>query len=279
MLLKYFGDNIEEGKYELHSKFNNVVNLTNINDKLISLSNKIDYLAPNSIIFDFCNIQEIKQITIANKLITINETDIKIEKIKKYNSNYNYLKIPDNQLLDRIDILLNEKKTIFPEKSLIFLLNLYYEKYFISSFEKVFLKIIKEGFNKIIEKQYTEGIKIIKGTGQGLTPAGDDFIAGILFGLHFNEFQYNIDLQLFKDVIYNEAKTDNIFSKTFLEFAYNSLYFNRLKEFLDEFLSEEIKYDDLFNSLDNLFKIGETSGADLLTGFLTAIKYKIGYDN
>ena len=73
---------------------------------------------------------------------------------------------------------------------------------------------------------------MLKGTGIGLTPAGDDFIAGLLWGLHFNEYRTKKNLMLLKDAVYNAAKGSNPLTNSFLFNAKNEYYFYLLKNFL-----------------------------------------------
>jgi len=118
-----------------------------------------------------------------------------------------------------------------------------------------------------------KGVKTIKGTGYGLTPSGDDFIAGLLLGMHYNEFKYRKNLYKIKNDIYQAVAGQNLLTSSFLFQAKEANYFRILKNFL--FLLFDAEISTTKDKLIQLFSLGATSGADLLTGYIFSIKYKI----
>ncbi len=75
-------------------------------------------------------------------------------------------------------------KTISPPKSLAFLLDETRLADFRTKSERAFAAHITRSAHRVFHGCLLEGIRNLKGCGPGLTPSGDDFIAGLLIGLH-----------------------------------------------------------------------------------------------
>ena len=116
---------------------------------------------------------------------------------------------------------------------------------------------------------FRSSIKAFKSRGSGLTPSGDDFIAGVLFGLNFLEKTVNINFNKIKDNINETSKSNNIFSNNMLRLAFHAKYFKRLQNFLNAFFY--VPLYDIRPAFEQLIAVGDTSGADLLTGFFSII--------
>lgn len=111
-------------------------------------------------------------------------------------------------------------------------------------------------------------LKKFIGAGKGLTPGGDDFLVGFLSFLHFYKEQLTdkVDLGL------NE-KTES--ATTFVSFMALSAavkgHFNREILNFYKFLTET--EDELSLRLEDLLKIGSSSGRDIMTGILFAARF------
>jgi hypothetical protein len=115
-----------------------------------------------------------------------------------------------------------------------------------------------------------QGIRQLKGCGLGLTPAGDDFIAGFLIGLHLLQKLRGTDAQPTADAIFRAARGKNIFSNTFLDLARQGLLLGYLKDLLVALVSGSEA--SVRRSSRKLFTVGETSGADLATGLFMTLQ-------
>jgi len=262
------GDSLKEGKYKLHSRFTEVVNFV-YNDYLLVIAKSIKYLSPNTIIVENLNIKQIDEIILENNQIKILPQNISIKIQNTISSKLNFEHINKEKTNLILHELENKYISLFPAKSLAFLVDSKRKKYFQTAFEKAFYQQIAKGASQINNNQFLEGIKNIKGRGLGLTPSGDDFVAGVLFALHFKEHLQNIDLAKLRNNVLEIALGRNIFSNNFLIFAHQAKFFYRFKNFIEKAYSNPT---DLEQSLNQLFEIGSTSGADLLTGFILTIK-------
>jgi hypothetical protein len=161
-------------------------------------------------------------------------------------------------------------KVAAPPKSLAFLLDSKRRKSFRTGFDRAFTEQITRGVHQVFHGQLLEGIRQLKGCGLGLTPAGDDFIAGFLIGLHLLQKLRGQELQPMADAVFRAAKGGNIFSNAFLDLARRGLLFGRMKDLLVALrLSRQ---GSARNAAEALFAFGGTSGADLATGLLMTLR-------
>jgi len=116
------------------------------------------------------------------------------------------------------------------------------------------------------------GVKMIAGCGFGLTPSGDDFICGMLVGLHVADQVRGNDFSTTREAVYRAAETKNFLSRTFLSLAYEGSVDARLKALL-----RALAWGDpamTRQCAESAISVGETSGADTLTGlYMTLEKY------
>jgi len=108
----------------------------------------------------------------------------------------------------------------------------------------------------------------------GLTPSGDDFIAGLLIGLNLLQQLRGHDYQQIADEVFRTAKAGNIFSNSFLDLARRGLLFGRMKDLVLALMHETEEM--VRTSAGQLMAIGESSGADLGTGFLLTVRGDMG---
>jgi hypothetical protein len=161
-------------------------------------------------------------------------------------------------------------KEAAPPKSLAFLLDGKRRKSFRVGFERAFAEQITHGVHQVFHGRLLQGIRRLKGCGFGLTPAGDDFIAGFLIGLHFAQKLRGGKVQRTADVVLRAARGKNIFSNTFLDLARRGLLFGHMKHLLLALVSGN--KTSVRMATRKLFRIGETSGADLATGLFMTLQ-------
>ena len=155
-----------------------------------------------------------------------------------------------------------------PLKSLAFLLDTKRRKNFRAGFERAFAAQITRGVHQIFHGRLLQGIRQLKGCGPGLTPAGDDFIAGILIGLHLLRKLHGQDVQPTADAVFGAARGNNIFSNTLLDLARRCWLFGQMKDLLLALVSGS--KSSVRRAATKLLGLGATSGADMVTGlFMT----------
>ena len=136
--------------------------------------------------------------------------------------------------------------------------------------EEILVKI--NNIRKDIEagKTETENYEYFLGRGEGLTPAGDDFIIGIMAVMKFfkNQKAEKLKKALMQDIY---MKTTDI-SAEYLYYATFSYFSLNITEFCKKLLLNNINDEEekkaLYESYGNLVKNGHTSGVDTLMGIL-----------
>lgn len=254
------------GNFILHSTFNNVVNLVNETQHVLSFSDSPKFLNPNTILTNSESLPEIKKVRIFNNQLEIFGKIFQIDTLNTFNSFFDFSLITEIDLKSKIRRFENDFLHRFNPKSLRFLLDEKFEQNFQTSFDKAFVKYVKNAFNEIQNGDFYAGISKMKGAGFGLTPSGDDFIAGMLYAFNvlenFSTQKITIDIEKIRKT----AKGKNPISNSLIYYASKGAYYKRFKDFLEAFLYDEKNLEKAFK---NLIEIGETSSSDTLTGFLT----------
>jgi len=267
-----FGDRIPNGTYTIHSRFQRTINFHN-NALLISIVNEDIGCGPFNIIVKGLDLKKIHSLSIYNNILTINNIALFMQEALKYSSKLSLNGVIIATFEENLVFLETVLTELCAEKSLCFLLDEERERNFTSGFEKEFIKRMKSGVALILKgtmDSLFEGVSKIKGCGFGLTPSGDDFIAGLLSGLYLKQELFGTDLSEVRNRIYENALGDNLISNTFLFLAKEGLFVERFKNFTHSLLYDE--KEKIYTHIQKVLNIGETSGADMLVGFMFSFK-------
>jgi hypothetical protein len=167
-----------------------------------------------------------------------------------------------------------------------------------NSFQLEFRKRMNRAYSYLLSGNYQKGVCSFRGCGYGLTPSGDDFLIGFLLGLSFQQ-HYNSGVRTdkypaLKTNLCRLAKGKNLLVNTLLLQAAEGNYNAAWKSFLTDLLisshipvellsenSRELNRENpvsargnLPSSYKRLMTVGETSGADMMTGFLSSYEMK-----
>jgi len=265
------GDDLASGSFSLHSRFSQVVNFVNDQKELVYLTSNPEFMASNGIFFPYIPLEKISALTILEEVISLNGCVYQRKDLLVIDTHLSFPESSrtafENSLFSIPEVYLS----LFPEKSLVFLLNPGIEVQFTSDFDRQFRLNACESAHLIREGKILDGLLRIKGTGYGLSPSGDDFIAGFLLGLHVLGGFGGHDFLFLRDKIFDQTVGDNLLTVSFLKNAKKGSYFLPLKKVL--FLLVHDDKESLEIALKQLLAIGATSGADLLTGLIFSVKY------
>lgn len=182
----------------------------------------------------------------------------------------------DDSHPDNISVAITELRNLFIQKgmqsTLLILFDAGQHKEGMTAFEQTLATQFQQAFNLLQKSEYEQAVLGFKGRGYGLTPAGDDFNAGLLLGLKFREQTEKKELSKIRSVIYHNSLGQNLLVNTFLLQSYRGWYDEKWKYLL---LALNKQRDNIKAALDEILKQGETSGADALAGFLAAWEIKI----
>jgi hypothetical protein len=264
-LLSY-GDCLKTGTYNLHSAFSKAVNYT-LGNRLVSVVTPEAGNGPVNLVLNKIGCISCRTLKISRNFAEING------KLFRFNEGCRYVSEISRQACD-LDLLNKNMSTVSRivveeshAKSYSFLIDRHREKHFKSGYEKKLVERVSEGWRAISEQRYAEGARLIKGTGYGFTPGGDDFLAGLLTG--FNLLAGNRNISGIKKEIYHAGRTGNVVSDSFLRLAFGGHYYERTRKFLISVTGDdEIA---IRNTAHSLMSHGETSGADFATGVVCAL--------
>jgi len=267
-----YGDTIKKGIYHIHSRFRRTINLQNGNI-LLSIVNQDIGKGPFNIILHYLDFREIHSLIVLQNVIIINKIPFQLHEDLKYHSKITFQNAKVDKLYENLNFVESFLANQSPDKSLSFLFNEKRETYFATTFERAFLQRIKQGIEYMQKgtlENLKKGIAWIKGCGFGLTPSGDDFLAGLLSGLYVKHEIKGNDLSEVRKLIYTYAQGENLISNSFLTSAYKGLFNEGFKNFIMSLFQKN--HEQLISHVESFLDVGATSGADTLVGFMFAWK-------
>ncbi len=303
MMLVSIGDQVEAGTYCFHSWFARAVNFER-NGRLVSVVDEDIGPGPLSIVLRGRKLRTGQAVAhpleIGNHTVVFEGHRFSFERRHRYHSALeweagglkpiNCRSIPKpsprssarqkgrrenlNRFQQNLPVFEELLKSTAPPGSLAFLLDKRRLVNFRAGFERAFARQAMGGVRCIFHGSLLKGIGSLKGCGVGLTPSGDDFIAGLLIGLNLLQEMHGRDYQPIADAIFNAAQGNNIFSNTFLDLARQGRLFGRMKDLILSLRGGS--RNAVEKSAKKLFAIGESSGADLGTGFWMTVQDGVG---
>jgi hypothetical protein len=272
-LLSY-GNQLRSGKYKMHSKFSSAVNFVS-GETFVFVVNEYVGPGPLNIVVKGIVPQYVDSLEIEDSCFHLNGSEIGFDNEKRYDpfislNDFNYetfihnLSIVKNILIDKsspqsLSRVVNDYSPPALNED--------------SSFEKEYRRRIEAGVNQVLYGDVIAGVKMIRGLGPGLTPSGDDFNAGLLIALNLIQKICTDPTHQTKELIYQvhtAAKGNNPFTNSFLNCASRGLLFYKFRELIKSLLSSDI--NNVIQKTELVLSVGETSGADQLTGFLIGMK-------
>ena len=187
----------------------------------------------------------------------------------RYHSSIELRAADPDRFQHNLSILGEALKQAAPPKSLAFLLDSQRRKNLRAGFERAYAAQIERGVQQVFHGHLLEGVRRLKGCGVGLTPGGDDFIAGLLIGLHVQPKLRGQDFQPTIDAVFRAARGRNIFSNTFLDLARRGLASGPMRDLMLALMAgpgEAVR-----QAAARLCAVGATSGADLATGLFVTL--------
>jgi len=265
------GDDIDlhERRGVIHTAFRHVINCK-VNGSLVSIVTPAIGSGPNNIVVDSVdltlftgleqNICDLNSINFSNARVFDSRLVIDKYGTGEFLSNLN--------LLERI--VINEASPL----SCAFMLDDRRAGFFSTPFETGVRDHLRHSYAGFLNGSIEE-VSLLKGAGFGLTPQGDDLISGTLIAIYVYGLMRQLPTEGLRHEIYNRARTSNEISNSFLLYASLGRVYEKFKDLLDALAHDRARiHDAALRFLD----IGETSGADVSTGFIVSMKkfYKGG---
>jgi len=137
-----------------------------------------------------------------------------------------------------------------------------------SRFAQCLATRLRRGVRQLQRGEFAAGAGTLKGLGCGLTPSGDDFLAGFLLGCRVIEKLRGVDLAVQRHTILTHALGGNLLSNAFLHCASEGRPFACIRKLICALARP--KAAAVRACTERLLAVGATSGADTAMGFLAA---------
>ncbi len=266
------GDKLPTGRFWLHSRFREVVNFQNAGKEITFITSNPDHIAANGIYVKNAALSAFDSLHISEDSMVAGKEKIVRSSAAVYNSRLSYHETDAAVLKELIMEIPGKHAALFPPGSMLFVLLPGKAPDFTGGFDILFSNKAREAAECLILGKFAEGVGLLKSSGRGLSPAGDDFIAGLLLGVHFNASLSGKNLSGLVNSMYGEALGSNLLVNAFLFHAKEGNYFGLFKNFV--FSLPQTK--KTLNGLIKLLSVGATSGADLLSGYIFSVKHNLG---
>jgi len=277
------GDKVAEGRYSVHSHFTRAVNFVDGKRWAFLVAEEIGP-GPLNIVVRGLPCEPLEPLVVSARGVRLAELRLPYAQEQVYPSR---LELPraDLEGLDRRLAALERRvlRSAAPE-SLAFLLDEARLKKLRPGFETSFARKIRQGTELVFQGDLRAGVRALRGCGFGLTPSGDDFLAGLMYACHVSAALSSAplppgaaapgrrapELRRSLEVIHEELRGCDSFSTVFLSLAFEGRFFGKLKD-VALALAEgaEARVEE---AADRLLSIGATSGADLATGLIMTLR-------
>jgi hypothetical protein len=195
---------------------------------------------------------------------------VALETGQRYDSSLRMESVEPGKLALNLRVLKETLVEAAAGKSLVFLLDQRREESFASPFEKELARRLRRGVERLLAGKLEDGAAALKGLGFGLTPSGDDFLAGFLLGMHALQTAAGTDFSEERHAIYQAARNSSPFSDALLRCAAEGCYFQWAKSLVQALF--EGASADVVRHAHSLLAVGASSGADLAVGLLFSLK-------
>jgi hypothetical protein len=264
-----FGDSLEPGRYALHSEFGQVVNYLR-GDRLLSFVSAQVGCGPASIVMGRMELADVSRVEVGDGWVRLRWQEIPLPESKKYRSTLLFQKADPAQVDCRLQLFSRQVTETAHPASLAFLLEESRRTFFSSAFERSLAARMVEGWECLRNGHTEKGVDLIRGTGVGLTPAGDDFLAGLAAGLHLACALCQRDVGRETTAISRLSRGGSPISWSFIRFALQGRFTERVRDLLQALLSGPER--EILRYGREVLAMGETSGADFSTGLLSAFR-------
>jgi hypothetical protein len=273
MILLSIGDQVAPGTYDLHSRFNRVVNFAKGSD-LVALVDEDIGAGPLNIVIRGLSCQDRRVFSpwlrIGSNVVAFNNRRFSFGADHCYHSDFRPRCRDRQRFRGNLAFLGQLLVETAPTCSLAFLLDETRIGSFRPGFESAFVARISQGVHRVFHDDLLGGVEMLKGCGLGLTPSGDDFIAGLLIGIHLLQKLHHRNFQGIIDAVLKTALGDNLFSNAFLALAGRGALFGRMKDLIEALTREG--ENSIRAATGRLLGVGASSGADLGTGFFMTVR-------
>lgn len=268
-----FGDSIPEGEYRLHSAFANAINFRR-GRIVVSLVPPRAGAGPLNLVVRQLPPGGARRLRASRFYFYVDENRLRKAPEALYSSEVPAAPADPEKVQIHAASLAGSLVRRAPAKSLAFFFDPSLEKNFSRTFDRLLLARFKKAAACFKSGKYSAGVKIIRGLGFGLTPAGDDFISGLLAGYNYALAALRIDTRRQLEEVFEHAEGGNLLSNAFMRASYEGKVNAKVRRLLCALTNGPVKEID--PAAAEVMDCGHTSGADFCAGLLFAVRDSLG---
>ncbi len=266
------GDLVQEGTYHIHSRFRRVVNLTD-GAALVTLAVPAIGAGPLNIVVQGLVPIGVERLRVRSGVVDVNDTSLPYDSSRIYSSRIELASVDFGVLRRQLRELEQLLVELAPPKSLAFLLAGRSMSEFRPGFERTLARHAAHGVHDILGHDMLRGIERLAGCGFGLTPSGDDFIAGMLTAMTVLERTTGKSLRRMREQVLERTTSSNAVSRTLLSLAAAGRVpagVRSLIEALGRDSQAEVR-----TATESVLAQGSTSGADFAVGLCLFLRSRL----
>jgi len=262
-----FGDRIESGDYQVHSRFSEAVNFIQGGRLVSAVGSRIGG-GPINIVVAGVDFSRVGRLTVREDGFALDGRTC--PKTPLFDSAFPGAGTDREPVKRNLRFWRGLLRRKAHPKSLVFLLDQERGRDSASGFEQALARRFQDAAKDLRRGNLEAGARAASGAGFGLTPSGDDFLSGYLWGLHFRKRLCGGDFYADIERICGCASGANPLSSAFLRCAREGRLFERLRDLLAALCRGAPV--DVEGRTDEVLAVGETSGADMCAGLLLAME-------
>lgn len=280
MTLQSVGDTVRNGTYRIHSRFDCAWNFTD-GRRFVSVVTEEVGAGPANIVLAGAGgpladrLGRAAVLNVAGRALRLGRHTFRAARGQVYRSS---LEVPAGRparLARNLEALERRLAGRAPPRSLAFLLDARRLSDFAPGFEQALAARLRAAVETIFGKgELSAGVRRLAGCGFGLTPSGDDFIAGLLVALNVRARLDRRDERPTIRRVRRAARGAPGLSRAFLDLAARGRVCPRTMDLVRALLRGTCRGVEA--AADRLLAVGATSGADFGTGFLLTMKSGTG---
>ena len=282
-MLLSIGDRVSPGTYEVHSRFSRVINFHD-GTSIVAVVDKSVDPGPRRIVVKGESLDRVESLRVEPDRVLLDGRKMSLSDVLRYDSAITWSEGPTRILEAHLEVLQEVLVEQAPSRSMAFVLAAERLRQQRPGFEAnvvqdlrravaVVLPVLgglKVGMERDDMARLLQGVGMLSGCGFGLTPSGDDYICGMMIGIHVLEKMWGRSLEDERELVFLAATSDNDLSTQYLTLARDGRVFAGMKHLLASLGGDGV---GVRGWAEHVLGIGETSGGDLLVGLLLTLKH------
>jgi hypothetical protein len=208
-ILVSYGDCLRPRVYNLHSRFARAINHMS-GERIVTFVIPQVGGGPTNIVLSDIGWIDSRNIQVTANIVVIGNQAIALPVARRYHSGITLDGADMRRSVRNLGTLERILVESSPPLSFAFVLEGARRRHFTSSFDRCLAERVTEAWHLLQRLDVAEGVRQIRGTGYGLTPSGDDFVAGWVVGLRLLRDLFHRNTALELGVVARNAGTGNL---------------------------------------------------------------------